>query len=175
MGVLAMGILALGYTAHFAMPQWSIVAREVGRGFMVEVFHTVLESFRAHRMVAGYRRVAKHRLHRPQRIERLVFFVMVALFLFALIEREARRVVQRSGQVFTGLRPEGRDHLPVTGEQLIAAFAPLSLSNSVCACGMIVDVLTPTALHPVQDQILERLGLIKPDVYLHPSITPHPT
>jgi hypothetical protein len=27
---------------------------------------------------------------------------MVALFLFALIEREARRVVQQSGQVVTG-------------------------------------------------------------------------
>jgi len=26
-----------------------------------------------------------------------------------------------------GLRPEGRDHLPMTGEQLVAAFAPLSL------------------------------------------------
>ena len=66
-------------------------------------------------------------LHQPQRIESLVFVVMVALFLFALIEREARRVVRQSGQVFTGLRAEGRDHLRVTSTQLVEAFAPRTL------------------------------------------------
>jgi hypothetical protein len=43
------------------------------------------------------------------------------------IEREARREVERSGRVFAGLRPEGRDHLRVTSTQLVATFAPLSL------------------------------------------------
>ena len=115
-------------------------------------------------------------LHQPQRIESLVFVVMVALFLFALIEREARRVVQQSGQVFTGLRPEGRDHLPVTGEQLIAAFAPLSLVKQRLRVGeALVDVLTPTTLTPIQAQILERLHLIPPNLYLRSSITSHPT
>ena len=66
-------------------------------------------------------------LHQPQRIESLAFVVMMALFLFALIEREARRVVQQSGPVITGLRPEGRDHLPVTSAQLLEACAPLTL------------------------------------------------
>jgi transposase len=115
-------------------------------------------------------------LHQPQRIESLVFVVLVALFLFALVEREARQVVQQSGQVFTGLRPEGRDHLPVTSEQLVAAFAPLTLVKQRLRVGdEVVDVLTPTTLSPIQAQILERLALMKPDIYLQPSITPHPT
>ena len=41
-------------------------------------------------------------MHQLQGIESLVFVAMVALFLFALIEREARRVVQQSAQVVTG-------------------------------------------------------------------------
>jgi len=81
--------------------------------------------------------------------------VLVALFLFALIEREARREVQHSGEVFTGLRAEGRDHLPVTSTQL-------------------VDVLTPTTLTPIQAQILRRLQLPPTTVYVQPSITPYP-
>jgi hypothetical protein len=101
---------------------------------------------------------------------------MVALFLLALIEREARRVVQQSGQVFTGLRPEGRDHLPVTSEPLIAAFAPLSLvKQCLRAAGEVVTILTPTTLTPLQAQILERLHLMPPELYLQSSITPHPT
>ena len=102
--------------------------------------------------------------------------VLVALFLFALIEREARREVRHSRQVFTGLRDEGRDHLPVTSTQLLAAFAPLSLVKQRLRVGdEVVDVLTPTTLTPIQAQILQRLHLPPPIHYLQPSITPHPT
>jgi hypothetical protein len=115
-------------------------------------------------------------LQQPARLESLIFVVMVALFLFALIEREARRAVQQSGQVFRGLRAEGRDHLPVTATQLVAAFTSLSLVKQRLRVGPeLVEVLTPTTLSPIQAQILERLGLMPPDVYPHPSITPHPT
>ena len=38
-------------------------------------------------------------------MESLVFVVMVALFLFALIEREARRVVQQERVDLHGLAP----------------------------------------------------------------------
>lgn len=114
-------------------------------------------------------------LHQPQRIESLVFVVMVALYLFALIEREARRVVARSGQVFTGLRPDKRDHLPVTAERLFEVFAPLDLVKQRLRVGdEIVETLTPATLSPIQAQILDRLGLTRPEVYLHPSITPTP-
>jgi hypothetical protein len=85
-------------------------------------------------------------------------------------------VVQQSGQVFTGLRPERRDHLPVTSAQLVEAFAPLALVKQRLPVGPdVVAVLTPTTLSPPQAQILERLGLMTPDVYLHPAVTLHPT
>ena len=115
-------------------------------------------------------------LHQPRRIESLLFVVMVALFLFALIEREARRVVKESGQVFTGLRPEGRDKLPVTAERLFEAFMPLTLMTQRLRVGAeVVEVVTPATLSPIQAQILDRLGLMKPESYLQPTVTPHPT
>jgi transposase len=114
-------------------------------------------------------------LHQPRRIESLVFVVMVALFLFALIEREARRAVEASGRVFTGLRPEGRDKLPVTAARLFEVFAPLGLVKQRLRVGTaVVSLLTPATLSPIQALILDRLQLTKPDVYLQPAITPHP-
>jgi transposase len=114
-------------------------------------------------------------LHQPQRIESLVFVVLVALYLFALIEREARRVVAQSGEVLTGLRPDKRDHLPVTAERLFEVFAPLSLIKQRLRFGdEVVETVTPATLTPIQAQILDRLGLTRPDVYLQPSITPTP-
>jgi transposase len=115
-------------------------------------------------------------LHQPHRIESLVFVVMVALFLFALLEREARRVVRASGQVFTGLRPEGRDQVPVTAERVFEVFAPLSLVKQGLRVGTaLVETLTPATLSPIQAQLLDRLGLPRPESYLHPTVTPHPT
>jgi transposase len=114
-------------------------------------------------------------LHQPKRIESLIFVVMVALYLFALIERAARRVVKASGQVFTGLRPDGRDKLPVTAERLFEVFAPLSLVKQRLRLGTeVVETITPATLSPIQAQLLDRLGLMRPDVYLQPTITPHP-
>ena len=114
-------------------------------------------------------------LHQPHRIESLVFVVMVALFLFTLIEREARRVVRQTGQLFTGLRPDGRETLPVTAERLVEVFAPLSLVKQRLRVGsMTVETLTPTTLTPIQAQILDRLGLPRPELYLQPTVTPHP-
>ncbi len=115
-------------------------------------------------------------LHQPKRIASLIFVVMVALFLFALIEREARRVVQASGQVFIGLRAEGRDHLPVTARALLDAFAPLGLIQQRLRVGVeVVTVSAPTTLTAIQVQVLDRLTLMKPEAYLQPTFTPHPT
>jgi hypothetical protein len=114
-------------------------------------------------------------LHQPKRIQSLVFVVMVALFLFALIEREARRVVQQSGQLFTGLRPDGRDKLPVTAERLFEVFAPLSLVKQRLRIGPeVVDLLTPATLSPIQAQVLDRLGLTRPESYIQHRLTPTP-
>ena len=101
---------------------------------------------------------------------------MVALFRFALIEREARRVVRESGQPFHGLRPAGRDTLPVTAERLLEVFAPLCLIRQRLRAGLTtVDTLTPGTLSPIQTQGLARLGLPPPTSYLPPTVTTHPT
>ena len=143
----------------------------------------IFRHYKEQSLVEGRFRAVKHPplqvrplwLHQPQRIESLIFVVMVALFLFALIEREARRVVRQSGQVFRGVRAEGRDRLPVTATQLVEAFAPLSLVKQRLRLGPeIATVLAPTTLSPPQAQILERLGLMAPDAYLHPAVTLHP-
>jgi transposase len=144
---------------------------------------TIFRHYKEQAVVEGRFKAFKHLplqvrplwLHQPQRLESLIFVVLVALFLFALIEREARRAVQQSGQVFVGLRAEGRDHLPVTSTQLLAAFAPLSLvKQRLRVADDRVDLLTPTTLTPIQAQILQRLHLPPPAVYLQPSITPYP-
>ncbi|HVE73706.1 MAG TPA: IS1634 family transposase [Mycobacteriales bacterium] len=115
-------------------------------------------------------------LHQPHRIESLIFVIMVALFLFALLEREARRVVRDSGQVLTGLRPDGRDHRPVTAERLLEVFAPLSLVTQCLRVGTaLVQTLTPATLSPIQAQLLDRLGLPRPHAYLPPTVSLHPT
>ena len=145
---------------------------------------TIFRHYKEQAVVEGRFRTFKHPplqvrplwLHQPQRLESLVFVVLLALFLFALIEREARREVGQSGQVFTGLRADGRDRLPVTSTQLLAAFAPLSLVKQRLRVGAdIVDVRTPTTLTPIQAQILRRLHLPLPTVYVQPTITPYPT
>jgi transposase len=144
---------------------------------------TIFRHYKEQSVVEGRFKAFKHPplqvrplwLHRPRRLESLVFVVLVALFLFALIERAARREVQRSGQVFAGLRAEGRDHLPVTSAQLLAAFAPLSLvKQRLRVADEVVVVFTPTTLTPIQAQILQRLQLPPPTVYVQPSITPYP-
>ena len=145
---------------------------------------TVFHAYKEQIQVEQRFRVTKHPplqvrplwLHQPTRIASLLFVVMVALFLFALIEREARRVVQATGQVFTGLRAEGRDHLPVTARVLLDAFAPLSLIQQRLRVGAaVVTMSTPTTLTAIQAQILDRLDLMTPETYLQPTITPHPT
>lgn len=144
----------------------------------------VFRGYKDQSKVEGRFRVVKHPpiqvrplwLHQPRRIESLIFVVMVALYLFALIEREARRVVSETGQVFTGLRPEGRDKLPATAKRLLEVFNSLSLVKQRLQVGSeVVEMLTPTTLTAIQAQVLDRLGLMKPEVYLQPKITPHPS
>ena len=63
-------------------------------------------------------------LHKPQRIESLFFCVFAALLLMALLQREARtKVWPRRIQ----LRPEGRDHLPLTANVLLEAFDNIAI------------------------------------------------
>jgi transposase len=115
-------------------------------------------------------------LHQPQRIASLVFVVMVALFVFALIEREARRVVQQTGEPFRGVRPDRRDQLPITTPVLFDAFHSLTLlKQRLRISDEIHDLVTPTTLNGGQAAVLDRLGLVKPDAYLQPVISLHPS
>lgn len=115
-------------------------------------------------------------LHQPKRIASLIFVVMVALFIFTLIEREARRAVQTTGEPFRGVRPDGRDQLPITTPVLFDAFQSLTLVTQRLRVGdEIHDIVVPTTLNWVQRAILDRLGLITPDSYLQPVITLHPS
>lgn len=143
----------------------------------------VFLAYKGQSKVEGRFRAVKHLpiqvrpiwLHQPQRIESLIFVVMVALFLFALIEREARRAVEKSGEPFLGLRPEGRDKQPVTAERLFEVFAPLNLVKQRLKVGdEVAEVVAPATLTPIQAQILDRLGLMKPESYLQPTISPYP-
>lgn len=114
-------------------------------------------------------------LHQPRRLERLIVVMLVALFVFAPIEREARRVVQESGQDFTGVRAEGRDQLPIATTCLVDVFAPLAVVKQRLRVGTaVVDVVTPTTLSPPQAQVLDRLGLPHPACYLQTTTAASP-
>lgn len=114
-------------------------------------------------------------LHQPKWIASLIFVVMIALLVFALIEREARRVVEGSKTPFAGIRPDRRDHLPVTTLVHFNAFTSLTLVKQLLQiCDDIHDLIVPTMLHRVQVAVLDRLGLPKPDAYLHIVSTSHP-
>lgn len=77
-------------------------------------------------------------------IESLVLVIVVALVLFALIERDTRRVVRERGQGFSGVRAAGRDTLPSTAACVGETCAPLATGTQRLRIGMaVVDVIPP--------------------------------
>lgn len=66
-------------------------------------------------------------LKRPDRIESLVFLIMIAVLLYALLERQVRRHIAATGQKIEGLMPEKRDTLTPSGQRLLRAFAAVCL------------------------------------------------
>jgi len=63
-------------------------------------------------------------LHKPERIESLLFCVFVALLVIALLQREARKKVQPKG---IPLRVENRDKLKLTAAVLLEAFDGIAI------------------------------------------------
>jgi transposase len=63
-------------------------------------------------------------LHKPERIESLLFCVFLAFLVMALLQREARKKVQPMG---IPLRVEGRDNLKLTAKALIEAFDGIAI------------------------------------------------
>lgn len=106
-------------------------------------------------------------LKRPDRIETLVFLIMLAVFLLALLERQVRQTLAEAGQKISGLMPERRDTTTPKGARLLKAFNSLSVVK-------IEDGdhrrLLLSELSSVQRQILQALGLADLFTYL-PGLT----
>jgi len=106
-------------------------------------------------------------LKRADRIETLIFLIMLAVFLFALLERQVRQAIAETGQKIIGLMPERRDTPTPKGARLLKAFNSLSVVK--IEEGPHVRLLL-SELSTVQRQILQALGLADLSTYL-PGLT----
>lgn len=106
-------------------------------------------------------------LKRADRIETLIFLIMLAVFLFALLERQVRQTIAESGQKIIGLMPERRDTPTPKGARLLKAFSSLSVVKIETEHQV---RLLLSELSSVQRQILRALGLADLYTYL-PGLT----
>ena len=104
-------------------------------------------------------------LHNPQRIESLLFLVFLAFLVMALLQREGRQKVWPKS---IALRPEGRDHLPLTAAVLLAAFDTVAIITVTVRVGrrFLTDQRC-TSLSTSQRAVLGALGFAHPDDYLN--------
>lgn len=102
-------------------------------------------------------------LKRPDRLETLVFLIMLAVLVLALIERQVRRAIAQTGQKIIGLMPEKRDTTTPKGNRLLQAFDALSVVK--IEQGHRVRYLL-SELSSVQRQIIQALGLAELSTYL---------
>lgn len=99
-------------------------------------------------------------LQNPQRIESLLFLVFFALLVITLLQREGRQKVWPK-QI--PLRPEGRDHLPLTAGVLLAAFDTVALTTiTVRVDGRLWTETQCTRLSDSQRRVLSALGFGRP-------------
>jgi transposase len=102
-------------------------------------------------------------LKRPDRLETLVFLIMLAVLVFALLERQVRRAIAQTGQKITGLMPEKRDTTTPKGSRLLKAFDSLSVVK-IEQGHRVRFVLSD--LSSVQRQIIQALGVAELSTYL---------
>ena len=95
-------------------------------------------------------------LKRPDRIETLIFLVMLAVLIYALVERQVHRHIAQTGQKIEGVMPEKRDTFTPSGLRLLAAFAGVCLVRWNDGQRVRVQV---SDLSVVQRQILTAIGL----------------
>ena len=106
-------------------------------------------------------------LHKPQRIESLLFLVFVDLLVSALLQRLGREKVWPKK---IGLRAESRDYLPLTALVLLRAFDSISIvSITVCHNGHLLTEKKCTQLSSAQRAVLLALSFPPPSSYLNPS------
>ena len=103
-------------------------------------------------------------LHKPCRIESLLFCVFVALLVIALLQREGRNKVYPR-QI--PLRPEGRDHLPLTAAVLLRAFDTVAvITITQKQNGRQWGTRKCTRLSVPQSRVLAALAFPRPELYL---------
>jgi hypothetical protein len=95
-------------------------------------------------------------LKRPDRIEALVFLIMLAVLLYAVLERQVRRHIAQTGQMIDGLMPEKRDTRTPSGQRLLRAFALVCLVRLDDGLHFRYQLSELSAVHR---QILKALGL----------------
>jgi transposase len=109
-------------------------------------------------------------LKQPHRIVSLIFLIMVGSLVAGLIQRQVRRVLAELQQPIQGLMPEGRDNLRPTIERLFKAFAHYSLVRVKDVHGTLLRCQF-ARLDPVQQQILDILGLPRPaEIFGQPAL-----
>ena len=95
-------------------------------------------------------------LKRPDRIETLIFLVMLAVLIYALIERQVHRHIAQSGKKIDGVMPEKRDTFTPSGLRLLGAFAAVCLVRWDDGQSVRFQL---SELSAVQCQILTAIGL----------------
>jgi len=93
-------------------------------------------------------------LHKPERVEALIFVLTIALMIYYLVQHEYRRNLPSTAST---------KQRRTTTETLFRAFNVYVLIISPSALG---EVITPTRLRPKQRQILQDLGLPPPAAVL---------
>lgn len=102
-------------------------------------------------------------LKNPERIETLVFLVLVAALLFAVLERQVRHFVAERQCPLRGVMPEKRDTLQPSAKRLLLAFVGVELVRIEDAERGVRWLLGE--LTEVQRQVLQALGLAELSAY----------
>jgi hypothetical protein len=95
-------------------------------------------------------------LKKPERVAALLFLYFLAVLVFALIEREARRAMAREGIEAIPLYPESRACRAPTCDGILQAFEGVRKTDLLDRSGSIVKSFCDP-LSPVASQLLELL------------------
>lgn len=112
---------------------------------------------RRNHLLKAHQAVAPVNLHSPARIEALLCCHFIALFVAALIEREIRQAMSRSGTKTIPIYPEGRDCAAPSAERVLEIFAGVA-GHHLFERGRPLECFEPS-LNERQAQVLELLGI----------------
>lgn len=102
--------------------------------------------------------VAPIYLQNPKRVAALLFVYFLAVLVFALIEREARREMKQRGIESIPLYPEGRPCVAPTADGVLSAFLGVRRNRLMGGDGEVVRTFHDP-LAPVAELLLDLLGV----------------